>query len=123
MSDLIYRPLPVYTIEEAREILKNGNLQELRLLPMSLGMYLPLWNGSQRICLDLTKHENEIIRVNAARGLGYIVIFDGEIDKRLAKPALLEVLRSCSEEQRGFVLDTIEDINYRLGWKLANDEL
>jgi len=119
----LYKPLPVITDKmQALEILKNGNHEDLMLLPLSLGEYFPDWKFAQDICLKLAGSEDTAIRANAVLGLAYIARTRGLLEKHLVKPVILRELRENSE-YRWRIGDSAEDINKFLKWNLAYKSL
>ncbi|GAB2020998.1 hypothetical protein RyT2_00710 [Pseudolactococcus yaeyamensis] len=59
MDDLRYKALDSYTLQEAREILSQGILEELMLLPLSVGESDIDCLQAQEICPTLLKHESD----------------------------------------------------------------
>lgn len=118
MGELVYEPLMPISYELAQEQLKNGNEDELLLLPLRVGEYIAYWASAQDICVKLMEHSNPAIRANAALGLSYIARNHGKLDKRIVKPYLLKELRE-NKEFNWRIRDAIEDINLFMGWNLA----
>lgn len=118
MSELVYEPLMPISYELAQEQLKNGNEDELLLLPLRVGEYIAYWDSAQDICVKLMEHSNPAIRANAALGLSYIARNHGKLDKRIVKPYLLKELRE-NKEFNWRIRDAIEDINLFMSWNLA----
>lgn len=122
MEKRIYRPLPEFDFEQAKEILTNGTWEQLMYLPLSVGTYWDEWRPAQDVCTKLLVNENAAVRANAALGLAYIARTMGKLDKRIVKPYLLKELRENSEYQWR-IIDAIEDINIYLKWGLAEKAL
>ncbi|MDO3410524.1 hypothetical protein QWJ34_12200 [Saccharibacillus sp. CPCC 101409] len=114
----IYVDIDALSDREIREILERGDPGELRLLPFSVGMYHRNWKYAQRICLDLTQHEDANVRANAVFGFAHIARTKGCLDKRLVKPVILRELRE-NRLNRGMIKDAIGDINLFMKWDLA----
>lgn len=106
----VYQPLPVIDDKEIKRILQLGNIEELMILPLSVGEYHTDWKTAQNVCVDLSNHSDERVRANSALGFAYIARTKGKLEKHIVKPILLELLKNCSEH-RGRVVDSIQDIN------------
>ncbi|MNO54211.1 hypothetical protein D3C76_446770 [compost metagenome] len=113
-----YQEIREYTDQEIKDILERQVIEELILLPLSVGLYHHNWRNAQNLCLELAQHEDAHVRANAVFGLAHIARTKGELDKRIVKPIVLKELRD-NEEYRGTVIDAISDINKFLNWKLA----
>lgn len=114
----IYKPLEEINESEIKRILNEGTVEERILLPLRVGEYATHWKQAQDFCLSLIYDEEERVRANAALGLAYIARTKGRLEKQRVKPALLLLLKSC-EEYRWRIVDSIEDINLYLGWKIG----
>ena len=121
MGEFLYEPLVPISLELAQKQLKDGNENELLLLPLRVGEYITYWNSAQDICLKLMEHSNSAIRANAALGLSYIARNHGKLNKRIVKPYLLKELRE-NKEFNWRIRDAIEDINLFMGWNLASNK-
>lgn len=91
-----YKPLPILSNEEIAKIFQSGTLEELIILPLSVGEYHPNWKYAQDICVSLANHSNENIRANAALGLAYTARTKGKLEKHIVKPILLKLLDDCN---------------------------
>ena len=49
MGELVYEPLMPISFELAQEQLKNGNEDELLLLPLRVAEYIAYWDSAQDI--------------------------------------------------------------------------
>lgn len=106
----LYQSLPEFDDKEIRRILQFGSIEELTILPLSVGEYHANWKTAQNICVELSNHSDEQVRANSALGLAYIARTKGKLEKHIVKPILLEILRNCSEH-RDRVIDSIQDVN------------
>ncbi|AIQ47969.1 hypothetical protein R70723_20205 [Paenibacillus sp. FSL R7-0273] len=113
-----YQEIREYTGLEIKEILDRQVIEELILLPISVGLHHPNWRMAQNLCLELAQHKDAHVRANAVFGLAHIARTKGVLDKRLVKPVILKELRQ-NEEYRGTIIDAVSDINLFLNWKLA----
>lgn len=114
----IYQEIKEYTDQEVKDILDRQVIEELILLPLSIGLYHHNWRIAQNLCIELAKHQNAHVRANSILGLAHIARTKGELEKRLVKPIVLKELRD-NEEYRGTVIDAISDINLFFKWELA----
>ncbi|MCL2633447.1 MAG: hypothetical protein FWD34_02915 [Oscillospiraceae bacterium] len=120
--DKIYKPLSEFNDEEIKRILQFGTIDELIILPLSVGEYHINWKYAQSICVELANHNNENVRANAALGLSYIARTKGKLEKHIVKPVLLKLLNECVEH-KGRIIDSIDDINLFLKWNIAKKAL
>lgn len=114
----IYKPLEEIDESEIKRILNEGTVEERILLPLRVGEHAIYWKQAQDCCLSLIYDDDERVRANAALGLAYIARTKGRLEKQKVKPALLLLLKSC-EEYRWRIVDSIEDINLYMGWKIG----
>lgn len=114
----IYRPLTEVNAEEIKRILQVGTIEEMIILPLSVGQYHRNWKTAQDICVELSNHTDERIRANAALGLAYIARTKGKLEKHIVKPVLLKLLKEC-REYRWRVIDSIQDINIFMKWNIG----
>lgn len=63
-------------------------------------------------------HTNPAVRANAALGLAYIA----RNHSKLVKPYLLQELRQ-NETYRWRIIDTLQDINLFLDWRIAKKSI
>lgn len=113
-----YERLSDYTDEEIDRILREGTIEEIIRLPLSVGTYCSNWKKAQDLCVKLSVHSDERVRANCALGLSYIARGGGRLEKHIVKPVLLELLRNC-EEYRWRVIDSIKDINDFMKWNIG----
>lgn len=113
----LYQSLPEFDDKEIRRILQFGSIEELTILPLSVGEYHANWKTAQNICVELSNHSDEQVRANSALGLANIARTKGKLEKHIVKPILLEILRNCSEH-RDRVIDSIQDVNIFMEWSI-----
>lgn len=117
-----YQPLPQYNNKEINRILQTGTIEEVIILPLSVGQYHMNWKIAQDICAELSEHDDERVRANSALGLAYIARTKGRLEKHIVKPVLLKLLNNCNGH-RWRVIDSIEDINIFMKWKTGEKRL
>ena len=117
-NDLKYVPLDDLTVESIQAILNGDNLKDILRLPLSVGMNHPNWRFAQDICIRLAKSSDIRIRANALRGLEYVAMTKGKLEKHLVKPLLIDALRSEYKEELDIV-HIVKKINRYLNWKIA----
>lgn len=116
----IYRPLPILNNkEEIERLLSCGTMEELLILPLTVGENFPDWKYAQDICLRLAEHSIDKVRANACLGLAYVARTKQRLEKHFVKPILLRELR-CQTEFRWRIEDAIKDINFYLKWRLGH---
>lgn len=89
----IYKQIEEYFDQEIKEILERQEVEELKYLSFSVGLYHHNWKFAQDICFQLAQHENPNVRVNAIFGLAHVARTKGHLDKKLVKPLILKELR------------------------------
>ncbi|MEK3877093.1 hypothetical protein [Paenibacillus sp. FSL M7-0420] len=115
----IYTPPNDLSSEEIKDRLKRNDAADLLTLPLSIGEYHPNWKFAQDICAQLADHESAAIRANAILGFAYISRTKGLLEKHIVKPLVLSELRE-NKEYEWRILDSIEDINFFMKWKIGN---
>lgn len=114
----LYQSLPEFDDKEIKRILQFGSIEELTILPLSVGEYHANWKTAQNICVELSNHSAEQVRANSALGLANIARTKGKLEKHIVKPILLEILRNCSKH-RDRVIDSIQDVNIFMEWSIG----
>lgn len=118
----IYKPLPTLSENEIERILSDGNIEEMIVLPLSIGENHPDWKFAQDLCVTLSEYPDSRVRSNAILGLSYIARTKRKLEKHIVKPIILRALR----EEKDFkwrILDAIEDINLFMGWNIGKKVL
>lgn len=118
-EDLEYRPLDNLSEESIQAILNGDNLGDIIRLPLSVGMNHPNWKYAQDLCIKLAESNDLRIRTNALRGLGYVAMTKGKLEKHLVKPLLINALKSEHKEELDIV-DIVIMINRDLKWNIGN---
>jgi len=117
-NELVYEPLPYYSINEVRQIIKTGSIEDIRILPFSVGEYAKNWKEAQDICVELSTHEDELVRASTAMGFAYIARTKRKLEKHIVKPILLKLLRECIE-YKWMVIDALSDIKIFMKWNIG----
>lgn len=114
----IFKPLDDLSNEEIKERLRRNQLDELLSLPLSVSENQLNWKFAQDICVQLSSHESPAVRANAVLGFAYIARTKGKLEKHIVKPIVLKELRE-NREYNWRILDSIDDINMFMKWKLG----
>lgn len=120
--DRLYKDLPQSNSEEIKRILSEGTIEEVMILPLSIGMYHDNLKEAQDICVRLAYHDDERVRANAALGLSYIARKKRGLEKHIIKPVLHKLLNDCNE-YKWKIVDSINDINFFMKWSIAEKAL
>lgn len=115
---LIYQSLPTFDNYE----IEGKSIDDLILLPLSMGETCPSWKKTQDICVILSNHDDERVRANSALGLAYTARTKRRLEKHIVKPVLLNLLKTTNEYQWR-IIDSIEDINYYLKWTIGKNAI
>lgn len=115
---MTYRALPRISDEEMKRIMESGTLEELIVLPLSIGEYYPNWKVAQDLCVNLSEYCDERVRSNAALGLAYIARTKNKLEKHIVKPVLLKLLCECCE-YKWRIIDAIQDVNTFMKWHIG----
>ena len=111
-----YNPLKKFSNIEIQDILESSsNIQDARVLPLSVGEYCDNWETAQDICIRLINHIDDEVRANAILGLSYIARRYHILDRNIIEPLLKKELKrniNCRDR----VLYAIEDIYLFLKW-------
>ncbi|WP_254075514.1 hypothetical protein [Paenibacillus tritici] len=114
-----YQPLDNLSSEEVMNVLNRNQLEELLILPLSVGENHPNWKFAQDVCVQLSNHESSDVRANAVLGFAYIARTKGQLEKHIVKPVVLRELRE-NHEYSWRITDSIEDINLFMKWNMAS---
>ena len=118
----IYKPLDDPTDDEISQIIERNLLDEIALLPLSVGQNHPNWKFAQDLCVKLSEHPEPLVRSNAILGLAYIARTKRKLEKHIVKPIVLKALRE-HDQFKWRIEDAIEDINLFMGWNIAKKSL
>lgn len=114
--DRICKTVPTLEEDIKNQLEANKN-KRLKPMPTATVKNNTDWEKAQDACIALSSHPNERVRVNAALGFAYIAQVTGKLDKRIVKPALLQLLNTCGELQNR-IIDAVKDVNYYTGWNI-----
>lgn len=114
----VYRTLEDLSDIEINNILENGDLDELILLPLSVGEYHYNWKYAKNICVKLSNNEDARVRANAVLGFAYIARTKGMLEKPIVKPIVLRELRE-NKDYNWRIVDAIDDINIFMKWNIG----
>ena len=119
-TNIFYKPLPHYNnLNEVRETINSGIIDDIIVLAVAVGVSDLNWKQAQDICVELSKHENENVRGNSAMGLSHIARTERKLEKNVIKPVLLKLLKECTGQNNGKVMDAIRDINWYMKWNIG----
>lgn len=118
----IYKPLPILSDKEILELIKKNDINEVMLLPLSVGEYHPNWKYAQDICVKLSEYPDERVRANAILGLAYVARTKRKLEKYIVKPVLLKALQD-NKEYEWRIIDAINDINIFMNWDIGKKAL
>ena len=114
---MIYKPIAYYSKRDIDKAISDNDIQNLELIPLSVGEYCPNWRKGQKVCLlFLKKYDSKKIRANAVLGLSYIARNHRRLNNRKVLPFLKKEYET-NKEYCGVICDAIEDIFLFLHWK------
>lgn len=67
--DSAYRPLPDLNIQEIKRIVQFGTIEEQMMMPLAIGEYHSNWKIAQDICVELTNHVDERVKIYILEGI------------------------------------------------------
>lgn len=112
-----FEPLPYISEQDALQILKNGKMDDLRVLPFSLGEYCENWEFAEDICAELIKHTDLDVRVNAVCGLSYVARNHRKLHKERVENLIFRAYREPDNRSRkDDIRFSIDDIYLFMGW-------
>jgi len=118
----IYKPLQTLSEDEIKRILLDDNIQELIILPLSVGENFPQWKFAQDLCINLSEYPDTRVRANSILGLAYIARTKGKLEKYIVKPVILRALRE-ETEYKWQIIDALKDINLFMGWNIGAKQI
>ncbi|MBP2656466.1 MAG: hypothetical protein H6Q73_4035 [Firmicutes bacterium] len=113
-----YKPLPILSENEIERIMSDGSIEELIILPLTIGENHTQWKFAQDLCIKLSEHPDSRVKANAILGLAYVARTKGKLEKHIIKPILLKALRE-EKEYKWRIKDALEDINLFMGWNIG----
>jgi len=114
----VYRPIPRLSPAEIEAALARGSLDELRRVALSASLYGAELDWAARVCLQLTRHADPVVRGNAILGFGHLARRFGRLDRSLVQPLIEAGLRDDDEHVRGQADCATDDVNQFLGWQI-----
>ena len=113
-----YSSLPGFDIDETNKIIESGTIDELIILPLSIGANCSNWKVAQDLCLKLVDHQDDRVSSNALLGLAYVARNHRKLEKYLVKAAMINSKRRHTK-YLWRIEDAIEDINQFMNWKIG----
>lgn len=114
---LKYEPLKQFSCEEIDRAIKNNIIDEMRIIPLSVGEYCDDYEYALDVCFELLNNNNPEIRANAILGLAYIARNHGKLPKKKVIPILRHEYQN-NIHHRGRITDAIGDISVFLKWHI-----
>lgn len=118
----IYKPLEILSDEDIDRILTEGKIDEMIVLPLSVGEYHSNWKFAQDLCAKLSEHPDARVSANAILGFAYIARTKGKLERHIVKPIVLKALRE-NTEFNWRIVDAINDINLFMKWNIGKKVL
>jgi hypothetical protein len=87
-NELNYVPVRRRTRDEILSSLSSGTAQEIRDALISAAYWDDDWRWAQRQLVNFADHDVELVLWSIIAGLGFIAVFNGEIDEETALPIL-----------------------------------
>ena len=113
-----YEPLEFISNQRALEIMKNGTIDELRVLPFSMGEYCDDWKFAQNLCVKLLNHSDEQVRANAVCGLSYIARNHRMLDKKQIENLVFRIFKASADKHcEEKIREAIHDIYIFMKWR------
>ena len=110
-----YEELRQYSDDEIHEIMSAGDVEKMKLLPLSIGEYHCDFSFAQNLCVELLKTSaDDEIRANAVLGLSYLARRFRRLDKIIIPDLQNEMKNNKAFIDR--VEYSIEDIFFFMGW-------
>ncbi|GAA5495126.1 hypothetical protein Rhal01_01298 [Rubritalea halochordaticola] len=119
MSDsTIYESPSPISRGEVQAAIESNNLEQLKMVPISLGFYHTDWRYIQEISCQLSTHPDHQVRANSLLGLEYAARFQGGLDKDTAAAVLHRSLHDPSTSVAQRAEDVIEALNHLMDWSI-----
>lgn len=115
----IYEDPKACTEEEVFDTIERDDVERLLMIPIELGFHHENWRFIQEIGGRLSEHSDPRVRANALFGIEYAARFRGHLEPNIVKPVLLRALRDSDPDVRSRAEETIEAVNFLMGWNLV----
>lgn len=110
MSKLKYVMVIRRKREDILSALESGDVQKIRDALISAAYWEDDWRWAQYQLLRFVDHESDLVKWAVATGLGFIAVFNGEIDESLVLPVLAKLRKSRDE----FVAGSAEESEWEI---------
>ena len=105
-----------WTRYEIEDLLGTAEPDELAEVPIVVSLDPPDADWAQEICLDLTDHEDPVVRGNAVLALGHLARTTGDLDEERARAAIAAGLEDDDEYVRGQAEAAADDVENYMEW-------
>lgn len=116
-----YSPIRERSQAEVEAAISNNEELDLSHAVLSAALYSDDPEWSERICLQLSKHQHYVVRGNAILGFGHIARIHGRLTESKVKPLIEAALKDESDYVRGQANSAADDVEFFLKWKVARD--
>lgn len=105
-----------WTRYEIEDLIGTAEPEELAEVPIVISLDPPDATWAEEICLDLTDHEDPLVRGNAVLALGHLARTTGDLDEQRTRAAIAAGLRDEDEDVRDQAEAAADDVETYLGW-------
>jgi hypothetical protein len=116
-----YEAITDFSKDEMDSALEKGNLELLRLIPISVSLNSNELESAEQICLILSAHKDFTVRGNAILGFGHLARRFG----KLTNENILTVIQNALMDENGYVCGQAEaaadDVEHFLKWKVSRE--
>ena len=105
-----------WTRYEIEDLIGTAEPEELAEVPIVISLDPADARWAEEICLDLTDHDDPLVRGNAVLALGHLARTAGDLDEERARAAIAAGLQDEDEHVRDQAEAAADDVETYLEW-------
>lgn len=105
-----------WTRYEIEDLIGTAEPEELAEVPIVISLDPPDASWAEEICMDLTDHDDPLVRGNAILALGHLARTTGDLDEERARAAIAAGLEDEDEYVRDQAEAAADDVETFLEW-------
>ncbi len=111
--------LEQFTDADVEAAIARNDLDELKLVPITLALTSPDLSSAQAFCIRLCLHEDAPVRSNSLVSLGHLARRFRVLDETIVKPVIEKALHDRDRAVRDNAKSAADEIHQFLHWEFA----
>ena len=105
-----------WTRYEIEDLLSTAEPEELAEVPIVISLDPPDAAWAEEICLDLSDHDDPLVRGNSIEALGYLARTTGDLDEKRVRAVIVAALEDEDEDVRAQAEAAALDLERYMSW-------